>query len=258
VTGLVVVAFAIPASAQNIRTYGDDSSQSGGSGGGGGSQSQSGGQMVYPGQPMPEQSSSNSGTSQKKSSKSKEEEGSSASYEIKIHDPTAKQGGEESTDSGSEAVEQKPKSDGYRGIVPGERDEVDHLKEQRESGSSTSNPNKLTWLGFQPKDDKTRVFIQTARSPDYNVSESDGGRRMVVTLENTELSDRNFQRSIDTSFFDRNITSIDARPGSGNTVDVTIELESSESPSVETSEDYLYIDFPHSESDGDSSGGGQG
>ena len=48
VTGLVVVAFALPASAQNIRTYGDDSSESGGSGGGGGSQSQSGGQKVCP------------------------------------------------------------------------------------------------------------------------------------------------------------------------------------------------------------------
>ena len=237
----------MPAVAQNIRKYGDDSSSSSGSGGGGGQA----GQTVYPGQPVPQSSDSggnNQSSGEEKSSES-EKEGTTGSYEIRMHGASDQQGRQQTQQqtSGSQGGNRADEPT-YQGIVPGERDEVEHLRDEQESGASASKPNKLTWLGFQPKDDKTRVFIQTARASEYNVSREDDGRRVIVTLENTGISTRNFRRSIDTSFFDRNISRIDARPSRRSKVEVTIELESPASPSVEANENYLYVDFPYSES----------
>ena len=242
-TALATVLWAGNLSAQEVHRYGDDSGESGGGGGGGGGQES---RMVYPGQPMPQ---SNQGGSQqaaqKRGNKKGGEEGSAASYEIRMHDPKEKSKSEESSGNSGGQKSASPSSNVYKGVVPGKRDEVDHLKEAQKSGSSPSSTNTLTWLGFQPNDDKTRIFIQTARSADYSVSRVDGGEKIVVTLSNTEVAAENFRRFVDTSYFDRAVQRIEAKTTGRETVEVHITLNQAKSPSVEADKSYLYVDFPH-------------
>ena len=248
---LVVLFFATAAFGQEVHRYGTQSSGSsdGGGNSGGGGQNQ---RMVYPGQPMPQQNQGSGNSANRSNEQSKEEGGAEemTSYQIRMHDPNQALGNTGQNQRGDQGSANPNGGSGeiYKGVVPGERDEVDHLKEERESGSSPPAPNKLTWLGFQPKKDKTRIFIQAARTPSYTVSRDDEGKTVVVTLDNTEVSARNFQRYIDASYFDRAVKRIETEPTSGNAVDIRIELDESMSPSVESEKDYLYVDFPHESS----------
>jgi len=244
--GLAVVLAAASVEAQEVRRYGDEggsSSDSSGGGGGGGSEQS---RPYYPGQPMPE---SNQGgdqtttrTRRQKQSEGKEEteDAPRESYSIRIHEPDDVPKAERKT---TEAPLNKPPEKMYQGVVPGERDTVKHLEEERRSAESPSKPNKITWIGFQPTDDKTRVFVQTAREPDYTRERSDR-RTIEIRLRNTEISTQNFRRHIDTSEFGRVVERIEAVDEEDEAV-VRIDLRSSTAPSFEISKTYLYIDFPH-------------
>lgn len=144
----------------------------------------------------------------------------------------------DSESSVRETLDFKPE-EMYRGVIPGTRDEVEHLEEARKSATSSSNT--LTWIGFQPREQSTRVFIQTARAPDYRVSRD--GTTVVLTLANTKLSARNFSRSIDTEFFDRNVRGIDSKQVNRTTVEVRIRLAKGEEPRVNATSSYVYVDF---------------
>ena len=237
-----LVMFVGSAAGQEIRTYGDQGSDSGGSGGGGNQT-----RTVYPGQPQPQtQQSGNQQTNQQrqKQQKKNQEEGdqSMESYEIRIHEDSKSGSG---GDSRKSAKMNRPDNQMYKGIIPGDRDEVDHLKEEQESGRSRSAANRLTWIGFQPKDDKTRVFIQMSRSPDYSVSRRDDGKRVVITLDNAKVSAGNFRRDIDTSYFERALTGIKTKVVGQSTIELHIDLREAKSPTVEAKDDYLYVDFDY-------------
>lgn len=249
-TALATLAlFASPADGQEIRNYGNQGSDSGGGGGGQNTQT------VYPGQPTPQ---SNQGSSDRQSNEQQSrqqskqgEKGDEAmkSYEIRLHEDSESPRGQNRR---SQKIDQ-PANKMYKGIIPGEREEVDHLKQDREEGKSPTKPNRLTWIGFQPKEDKTRVFIQMARQADYSVSREDDGKRIVLTLENAKVTAGNFRRHIDTRYFGRTVQRIDTKVVGDRTIELHISLAAPKSPSVEAKEDYLYVDFAYDNPEKDES-----
>lgn len=246
-TALATLAlFASSATGQEIRNYGNQGSNSGGGGGGGGQNSQT----VYPGQPQPQANQQGESNQRRNQQQKKGEEGdeSMESYQIRIHKDSESGGDKQKADTADRPEEQM-----YKGIIPGKRENVDHLKEEREAGKSPSGPNRLTWIGFQPKDDKTRIFVQMARQPDYSVSREEDGKHVVISLQNAKITAGNFRRQIDTRYFDRAVQRIDTKAVGDNTVELHISLATAKSPSVEVKEDYLYVDFGHETSKEDES-----
>ncbi len=127
----------------------------------------------------------------------------------------------------------------YRGVIPGTRDSVSHLEKAAKKGKTGAN--ELLWIGFQARDQSTRVFVQTAREANYSMDTNAEGA-VVLTFTDTKLAARNFSRFIDTSFFNRNVTRIESKK-KGKDVIVTISLRSSERPQVNTTEKYVYLEF---------------
>ncbi len=135
----------------------------------------------------------------------------------------------------------------YRGVIPGKRDEVEHLRRAHEEGSRSDRPNNLTWIGFQPEEQRTRVFFQSPRPMEYQIQRDPDG--LVVTFQNATIPARNFSRLIDTSYFHRSVSQIEASQVGDRTVEVRLELRGSPEPTVRTEGKYLFLDFPHRESD---------
>lgn len=127
----------------------------------------------------------------------------------------------------------------YRGVIPGERDEVDHIDV---SPDGAANP--LTWVGFQPEESRTRVFFQAPRTLQYQISTDQESGDLVVTFTNARIMERNFGRLIDTSFFGRAVTRIEVREHRGN-VEVRLARRGNFAPEVSVDGQYLYLDFPY-------------
>jgi len=261
--GIGVFSLAANVDAQEIRRYGDESEDSSG-GGGGGDQQQRG--PYYPGQPMP-QSQQQSGQqnaptrrvrpqSESKQNQGEEEE-EFESYSIRIHEPGELPSRREQPNETEAEALNKPSEKVYQGVVPGERDSVEHLRRGQQASQSDTDPNEITWIGFQPEQDRTRIFVQTAREPVYSTRREEDGAVFVVRFEDTDIAARNFRRQIDASRFDRVVERIEATPGEDGGVAVRVSLRSPESPTVEVSGTYVYIDFPHESADDDGSDNGE-
>lgn len=231
------VGWTAPADAQTIRTYGDQSETrvEANSGGAAGS---AGGAAWYPGMPRPQsQASSTQEGAAAGSAQEESEDVPAGSIRVRFYDGTSRVKAPRKTlDLALDKL--------YRGVIPGKRDAVAHLKAERERAEAPPAANSLTWLGFQPEETKTRVFLQTAREADYNLSMDEARKTVVLRLAQTEFSDRNFARSVDTRFFGRNVQSVRAR-GVRSEVVVEISLERVERPLITQSGDYLYVDFSH-------------
>ncbi|QDG54530.1 AMIN domain-containing protein [Persicimonas caeni] len=241
---ILVVAFVSPASAQQIRRYGDNNA--GGDTAASSSSSSSGGAKAwYPGMPVPQQS--NGGGQQQAADQQQAgqeggaegEEQLSTSHRITIFSGK-NQGPNSPRTTLDMAVDQL-----YRGVIPGTRDEVAHLSRAKKDGASEAKKNQLTWLGFRPTDEHTRVFFQTARKADYHIRRKQNPAVIEITVKNTKISARNFSRFIDTSFFNRNVKRVEAKKVDSSTVEIIIELEKFEQPTVRQDGSYVYLDFPH-------------
>jgi hypothetical protein len=234
------LAWTPEASAQEIRRYGEQEGDS--SGGSGGSQQR----PYYPGQPMPQTQNQGGQAQGNQQSQSAEGEGDgegqqeAESYEIRMFNPGG--GTQKKTKASEKRRSSKPEAL-YQGIIPGTRDIVEHLKDAIRENDQKQGPNLLTWIGFQADDNRSRVFIQTARQPSYQVERRKDGRRVVVILQDTEITTENFRREIDASYFDRNVRYLEAKSVDDTTVEVRIDLRNGESPKISTDEGYLYLDF---------------
>lgn len=137
----------------------------------------------------------------------------------------------------------------YTGITPNFTDTLPHVSRLERRAEAGGN-NALTWIGFQPFPDTTRVFIQTGRAATPQVSAAPDGRTLTVRYENTTVGLSNFTRDIDATYFDRTVTHIRGRRVGADT-EVTIELDDAVDYLLVTDEnnpDYVYIDFAHSPS----------
>lgn len=127
----------------------------------------------------------------------------------------------------------------YRGVIPGTRDSIKQFERAAQKGQTGAN--ELLWIGFQPREKTTRVFIQTAREATYDVSINDAGA-VVLTFKDTKLAARNFSRFIDTRYFERNVTRIESKRH-GKDVVITISLKKPERPQINATETYVYVEF---------------
>lgn len=226
-TFLIMCSLGLDANAQTIRTYGDKAEAQYGS--------SSSGPTALPGAPAPRVSApAKVNTPQGEAQQTGEESGEGEpDYESPVT-VFRRSGGSQKE---LEKLDLKPE-EMYRGVIPGTRDEVDHLDSVKKT---TRGANQLTWIGFQPRDQSTRVFLQTVSEPVYEVSNQ--GSTVVLTLSNTKLSARNFSRFIDTTYFDRIVDRIESKQIDRTTVQVTVQLKKSESPRVNATSNYVYLDF---------------
>lgn len=233
VAGALTLA-SMDAEAQRIRTYGDD----------GGQQST----VHLPGAPAPQQQAATTQPS------SADEEGgfqeSAGTYRITMHGVAGQQ------QRRQEYLEMLnwARTDLYRGIIPGERDSLPHLARARRDGERTDRPNQVTWIGFQPESDRTRVFFQSPRPMQYRIQDARDGNDLVVIFENTRIPARNFSRFIDASYFDRAVERIEASQTRDGNVEVRLTMRDNVRPQVSRSEEYLYFDFAHLAEESDDSG----
>ncbi|MFU8807329.1 MAG: AMIN domain-containing protein, partial [Bradymonadaceae bacterium] len=163
-----------------------------------------------------------------------------AAYHVKMHGAARLDSGPRNTSQalGMDRMEL------YRGIIPGQRDLLPHLEQAKAQGQSSSRPNQLTWIGFLPEENRTRVFFQGARAPQHEMQRSNDGQSLTITFRNARLPKSNFSRFIDTSFFERSVTRIETKAQRGDVI-VTISLKSGAQPTVNREGDYLFFDFPH-------------
>ncbi|MFE8597192.1 AMIN domain-containing protein [Archangium violaceum] len=94
---------------------------------------------------------------------------------------------------------------------------------QGDSADVSSRSKVMTLVGFRPAPSGSRVFVRTNEPVSYNVTQ--GNKEVVLELENTRISESNNTRSLNTSFFDTAVVSVDADPGPSRTVRVAIKLK---------------------------------
>ena len=139
------------------------------------------------------------------------------------------------------ALKSRPQEVLYQGIIPSKRDSMQGMAKT----AGRKGRAKVTWIGFQPTDTMTRVFVQAVGGvPEHETVRSEDGRVMTVILKNVAVENSNVLRFIDTSFYKRPVTRIEAKRR-GKDLHLLLNLEPGAAPSVTASEDtYLYIDLP--------------
>ncbi len=139
----------------------------------------------------------------------------------------------------------------YRGIIPNTQNSLPHIAAAQRRGATANRANTLTWIGYQPFSDFSRIFLQTGRAAQYAVRPSPDGRTITIRLHNTQISLRNFYREVVAAGFGRSVNSIDARRGPDGSTEVIIEMaedtrfEFEQGTSVEdgVTYHYLYMNF---------------
>jgi hypothetical protein len=87
----------------------------------------------------------------------------------------------------------------YRGLNPGER-----------ASRKPRRPGRLTWVGFQPKDDGTStLFLQLSSEVPYR--QELRGNELVLKLEGARYANANARRRLDTRFFEGALQQITSR-----------------------------------------------
>ncbi|MEW6430077.1 MAG: AMIN domain-containing protein, partial [Myxococcota bacterium] len=114
--------------------------------------------------------------------------------------------------------------------------EADRRRRQREleaAAALTPSPAELaasgrkarvTFVGFKQTDGVGKIFLRTTSAVRYSVGE-DEDRKVVVTLERTEIDLPNNERILDTSFFDTAVSLVKPEAISDERVRVTISLK---------------------------------
>ena len=105
--------------------------------------------------------------------------------------------------------------------------------EQGDSAGVSSRGKTMTLVGFKQEPTGSRVFVRTNEPVRYSVTENN--RVVVLELENTRIAESNNTRSMNTSFFDTPVASVDADVGPSRTVRVAIKLK--EQATYETRQD---------------------
>jgi len=121
----------------------------------------------------------------------------------------------------------------YQGVIPG----------RSPGASGKGRTNALNWIGFQPLDLTTRVFVRTDHDAPFEVIAAPDGLSVTVRLKVPAIAHRNLGRTIDTSAFERAVAAINTKRGPEGTTDVVISLLSPAQFVTEAREGYLYVDF---------------
>ncbi|HWN67316.1 MAG TPA: hypothetical protein VNM90_06725 [Haliangium sp.] len=140
--------------------------------------------------------------------------------------------------------------DGYGGVTPGEG-----------TPRKPRRPNRLTWLGFQVKDDGTAtLFVQLTSEVPFTQEVT--GNKLLVRLEGARFANRNARRRLDTRFFETALQQVTSRavpkrrargdqPARAAGVELTVAFKNPEdareaSAEIRQEQDgyhYLYLSF---------------
>lgn len=237
VSGALVFA-TTTAAAQNVQRFDDQA--------GGGEETG----VVLPGAPAPEQQQPEPQVVEQQPADGQEEgqEGPAASYRVNVYQGGgggAAAPGYTPGRTASQDLLNREDSELYQGIIPGDRDDIPHIQALREA--SQGEPTVISWVGFKPEDERTRVFFQSSSPVQYQVDEEFEDGKLVVTFDNATVPERNFTRFIDARHFDRTVERIEVEELRGGNVEVTLQLNEDLVPSTTTDGQYLYLDFPHEE-----------
>jgi hypothetical protein len=134
----------------------------------------------------------------------------------------------------------------YTGIIPNIQDSLPHLSPYQSEIVRNDRPNSVVWIGFQPFGGFTRVFVQFARTPNFEIEELEDAHLLELSFPNSRLALSNLRRFLDTSYFQRSVEHIDAEQVSPNRSKLIIRREFIAPYQVSTDGDYLYIDFQDS------------
>lgn len=148
------------------------------------------------------------------------------------------------TNAQQDEVMRQPQDKIYSGVIPGTRDSVKHIEGSLQKGKSSS-ASQLTWVGFAPEDNRTRVFIQMGGEHNYEMSRSKDGRSIILTYSNTKIGARNVTRPIDTSGYKRDVTGIQVKNKGRGKVVVSINVKDNASPQITQEGPFLYLDFAY-------------
>src|SRR6218665_1540660 len=113
--------------------------------------------------------------------------------------------------------------------------------EQGSSATVSSRRKTLTLVGFKQEAQSSRIFIRTDEPVRYSVSK--GERMVVLELENTRV-DANNARTLDTSFFDTAVNTVQTDSGPSQTVRVAIRLKQQVPYQTHQQGNELSIEFP--------------
>ena len=106
----------------------------------------------------------------------------------------------------------------YLGVRPGHNNYAPGKKPKAVPGRQV-----ITWVGFQAKGDRARVFIQTDGNPIYEVASS-APDRVVLDFPSAKLHTRNDSRGLDTAFFPTVVRAVYPRQLGKQLVRVVIKL----------------------------------
>jgi|GEM_PF-6341038 hypothetical protein len=143
------------------------------------------------------------------------------------------------SNTGPRVTLDKEQKELYGGIIPGSRDELKHLD------GANRRYNMLQWIGFEPQENRTRVFIKATPGIPYDMNRSEDGTQITLTFDNTVVENYNLMRFIDTSYYKRSVKRIEAKR-KRKVVTVTLTVEPGAQPNVDQTGDYIYFDFPYS------------
>jgi hypothetical protein len=158
----------------------------------------------------------------------------------------------------------KHKEGEYGGVTPGviyPYDDKDFKKRIKRPANSGKRKNRVTWVGFQPRDGGgSRVFLQLTSEVPY--SQAVVGGHLEVYLDGARLANANARRRMDTTQFGGSIAEVKAqrvsrrraskdRPARPSGVAVTVKFNQAgaageASASISREQDgyfYLFLDF---------------
>lgn len=130
----------------------------------------------------------------------------------------------------------------YQGRVPGVRELPRHINHSVERRAASRN--QLKWIGFQPRPEGARVFLETRSRPEHQVVRSPDGMEIRIRLRGTENTIANHRRAIEAQFFGTPVARIRAERGPGDSSDIVITLQELATPDVRVEGNTLFVDFP--------------
>jgi hypothetical protein len=130
----------------------------------------------------------------------------------------------------------------YRGVIPGLRDSLPHIRGAQARGLKSEKSHRLTWIGYQRLPDRSRVFLQTYGVPAFRVERGQKDGEVLVVLQDTRVGTYNFKRLMDTRYFPRSISGVRSYRKGRDTY-VSIQLRDKVEFAISVQGNYLFVDF---------------
>ena len=125
----------------------------------------------------------------------------------------------------------------YLGVRPGVTNYAPGKRVKAEPGEQV-----ITWVGFQAKGDRAKVFIQVNKAPIYEVASSRPDQ-VILDFPSARLHTRNDMSELDTGFFPTVVRSVRSYQVGQQLVRVTIRLREPARYRIKKDEQFLYLYF---------------